>query len=82
MKKTSTLNDTQDMGLSIALICRGHVLTELESPRFGKRITFHFQGKDSIGTDIEDYWNGRLLVDAKTYWNESKNLKTRLYSMR
>lgn len=78
---TEQLYDTSDMGLAIALICLGHELVELEQPRSGKRIIFRFKVADSLHQAAQSYWCGKLHVDAKSYWNESKNLKTRLYSL-
>jgi hypothetical protein len=75
------LMDTQDMGLAVALLCKNYELVDLERPLSGKRITFRFQGKNGLNQAARDYWSGKLLVDPKQYWNESKNLKTRLYSL-
>jgi hypothetical protein len=80
-KIMTDLLDTQDMGLTIALVCCGFNLVDLEKDPFGKRITFRFDGQKNIHNIAQDYWNGKLTVDAKAYWNESKNLKTRLYSL-
>jgi hypothetical protein len=78
---TKELLDTQDMGLAVGLISKGYELLELESSGYSKRITFRFQQEKSIDEAAQDYWSGRMQVDAKTYWNEMKNLKTRLYSL-
>lgn len=75
------LTDTQDMGLSVALICAGYELVDLESQAAGKRVTFRFKTMSGIDQVAQNYWAGKLSVDAKTYWNETKNLKTRLYSL-
>lgn len=81
MSITQELMDTQDMGLSVALICKGYELVQLEPTRFGKRVTFRFRADDSIHVTAQEYWTGALEVGAKQFWNESKNLKTRLYSL-
>jgi hypothetical protein len=80
MKTNNNLYGTSDMGLSIALICDGYILSGIEKPSHGNRFTFCFQPQKGIRESIEAYWGGRLRVDAKAYWNESKNLKTRLYA--
>lgn len=82
MKSIGAIIETQDMGLAIALLCLNYELIELEPPLSGSRITFLFKNKEDIDKSIQSYWNGKLLVDAKRYWNESKNLKTRLYSFK
>lgn len=73
---------TQDMGLAIALLCSDYHLVGLEPPSSGQRITFCFQSTNSIEKTSQNYWDGKLSVDAKNFWNESKNLKTRLYSLK
>ena len=70
------------MGLAIALLCTGYELVKLGQPESGRRITFEFRPAKGIEQATQDYWSGKLSVDAKRYWNESKNLKTRLYSLR
>jgi hypothetical protein len=77
-----SLQDTQDMGLAVALRCKGFNLSTLEQPATGKRITFRFEASQGLDEAAQAYWNGNLMVDAKTYWNESKSLKARLYGTR
>lgn len=72
--------DCGDMGLAVALVCCGFELISLERPQHGNRITFRFKVEGEIYQATQDYWSGNLMVDAKRYWNETKNLKTRLYS--
>lgn len=78
---TKEILDTEDMGLAIALACCGYELKGLERPQFSKRVTFRFLGDDNIHEIAQCYWSGKLPIDAKSYWNESKNIKTRLYSL-
>lgn len=73
---------TQDMGLAIALLCSDYQLVGLQTPSSGQRITFCFQTANNIEQASQSYWDGKLNVDAKNFWNESKNLKTRLYSLK
>jgi len=79
--QTERLLDSQDMGLAVALLCKEYQLAELERHQYGGRVTFRFTLDDGIDQAAQDYWNGKLEVDAKRYWNEAKNLKTRLYSL-
>ena len=79
-KESSEFTETQDMGISVALICRGFELLDLRSEGTSKRVVFIFRNSNGIEEAIQDYWSGKLRVDAKLYWNETKNLKTRLYS--
>jgi len=75
------LTGTPDMGLAVALSCRGYELVDLE-PSGGARYVFRFRAAQGVDEAAMDYWNGRLLVDAKQFWAEAKNLKARLYSLR
>lgn len=76
------LMDTEDLGLAIALVCCGYELVDLERRYYGsERTTFRFATHARIHETAQKYWNGKLLIDAKKYWSESKNLKTRLYSL-
>ncbi len=72
---------TQDMGLAIALLCKGFHLVDLKQSDNTTRITFRFQWQDDLHETAQAYWNGALQVDAKHYWHESRTLKARLYSM-
>ena len=79
--KHSTLS-TQDMGLAIALLCKGFELARLAPSGSSGRYTFCFPPAPKLEDTMQDYWSGRLPVDAKSVWSESKNLKTRLYSLK
>jgi hypothetical protein len=73
--------DTQDFGQAVALLAKGHELIAMHPLENSKRVVFHFVITPVIEQDAQDYWNGKLLVDAKRYWGESKSLKTRLYGV-
>lgn len=74
--------DTQDFGQAAALLAKGYELIAMHPMENSKRVVFHFVITPAIEQDAQAYWNGKLLVDAKQYWGESKNLKTRLYGVR
>lgn len=74
--------DTHDFGQAAALLAKGHEMTFMHPLENSKRVVFHFAITPAIEQDADDYWNGKLLVDAKQYWSESKNLKTRLYGLK
>ena len=82
MHINSVTVDTEDMGLAIALCTKGFILLGLEHHSGTKRVTFRFENTSGIQEATQAFWNGQLSVDAKNYWNESKSLKTRLYSVR
>ena len=70
---------TSDLGLAAALLSRAARLEAInrEDPR---RAVFVFALKPSDQTVLDDFWNGRLLVDARTYFDSIKTIKSRLYS--
>lgn len=72
--------DTQDFGQAIALSCKGFELLNMLHGESGNRVTFQFRRTPELVIASQAYWSGSLSIDAKTFWNESKNLKARLYS--
>jgi hypothetical protein len=80
MRPTDKYFDTQDMGLAVSLVCVGFELTELTPSQNSRRLTFRFTSHQAIVSTAQNYWASKLKVDAKQFWNEAKNLKTRLYS--
>jgi len=84
MKQRSYEVGVSDLGVASALICAGYVLVDISPSDNGEssRVIFYFAQNESVEKTIGDYWAGRLSVDAKQYWQETKNLKTRLYSLR
>ena len=74
--------DTEDFGQAVSLLCMGHELIFMHPRENSQRVVFHFEITPTVEQHAQDYWNGKLLVDAKQYWAESKNLKTRLYGVR
>jgi len=71
-----------DLGQATALICAGFEVIDLAPNPDNDRVTFYFQPSEKIAETAQEYWSGKLKVDAKQYWQEMKNLKTRLYSVR
>jgi hypothetical protein len=71
-----------DLGQATALICAGFEVIDLTPNPDSDRVTFYFKPSERIAETTQLYWSGKLTVDAKQYWQEMKNLKTRLYSLR
>lgn len=82
MNKNKVRYGINDLGQATALVCAGFEVIDLASNPDSDRVTFYFQPSERIATTAQEYWSGKLKVDAKQYWQEMKNLKTRLYSVR
>ena len=70
---------TFDLSCAAALISTGFELVSLnkENPR---KVQFIFDQEDSIKEVINDYWADKLLVNARTFFDNIKMLKNRIYS--
>jgi hypothetical protein len=73
--------DTEDFGQAVALLSKGYEIIDMHPKENNRRVVFHFEITPTIEQAAQDYWNGKLQVDAKQYQAESKNLKTRLYGV-
>lgn len=71
---------TSDLGLASALIATGRPLDGIELAD-DKRGRFNFPDHDDLEFAIDDYWQGRLLVEPKTYQTTMRELKTRVNEM-
>ncbi len=70
---------TFDLGLVAALISTGFQLQDLNKSN-SKKVQFVFTESDDIKQAAEDYFSCNFQVDAQTYWNSVKALKSRMYS--
>lgn len=69
---------SNDLGCCAALVTAGFTLIDLDrsNPR---RVGFVFALKDGIELAVDDYWNDRLVVSARAYFDNTKMLKNRIY---
>lgn len=67
-----------EMGLSAGLIEAGFQMVSVDKAE--TKAKFIFKGKKGISQSIEDYWNGKLQVNALGYFNTLKRLKSQIYS--
>lgn len=72
---------TYDLGCASALITVGHNLIELDRTDY-KRVGFLFAYSYDLEKSIDNFWKNKLQVDARTYFENTKMLKTRIYSER
>lgn len=67
---------TSDLHLAISLSFFHNIVgLDNSSPN---RIKFLFEYSASLEKTIEDYWNGKLLVDPKGFSNKLSEFKTRI----
>jgi len=77
--KSEHLFSTYDIGLASALLTVGHKLYEMDKSN-PKKICFHFVKIRSIDKNVDDYWVAQLKVDARSFFENLKSLKNRIYS--
>jgi hypothetical protein len=78
----TTLDDnytTSDLGCTTALVTCGHQVKSLDKSN-PSRVVFIFHKTDELIKCTEAYWSGLLKVDAKTYFETQKWLKSRIYN--
>lgn len=68
-----------DLGVSASLVTTGFELVSLDraNPR---KVQFIFRREVGIEKAIDDYWADRLEVKARTYFDNIKMIKNRIYS--
>ncbi len=71
---------TFDLGLCCALFCLEHVLYAVDKDNNPNKAQFVFRRSKTIDQDIEAYWNDRLKLNARSYFDSIRAIKNRLYS--
>lgn len=70
---------TADLGLATALCCRGYELITLDK-QDPRKVSFIFKREIGIEQDTDDYWADRLEIKGRTYFDNLRTLKNRIYS--
>ena len=70
---------TFDLGCSAALITAGFELLTLDKANL-RKVQFVFRRKVGIEKIVDDYWADRLEVKARSFFDNVKMLKNRIYS--
>ncbi|MBW4061174.1 hypothetical protein HJC99_01210 [Candidatus Saccharibacteria bacterium] len=70
---------TTDLGLAAALITTKCKLEKISRDKKG-RASFIFSDDDDVQGNWDEYFEGRLQVDARTYFDNIKALKGRIYA--
>ena len=68
-----------EFGLVAGLMSLGY--SPIERQKNGKRIEFLFESDDEFERLCNDYYNGRMSVDAQNYSNTMKSIKASIYRM-
>lgn len=70
---------TYDLGCSAALVSSGLELVSLEKSN-PKKVQFVFRRKAGMEKIVDDYWSDQLKVKARSFFDNTKMLKNRIYS--
>jgi len=70
---------TTDLGIASALITANFELLELDKSD-SRKIKFVFSRADGIVKVADDFWSNRLEQKVRSFWDNVKTLKNRLYS--
>jgi hypothetical protein len=84
-KKNETLDDsdkfiTYDIGLAAAVVTLGYDLWDVDKTN-QKRSKFIFRRDEHIDKMVQEYWDNKLLLPARSLLDNQKMLKNRLYSV-
>lgn len=69
----------RDLGLAAALVTCGHEVRSTERDASG-RTHFIFWDVNGLGRDTSAYWSDTLHVRARTFFDNTKMLKGRIYA--
>ncbi|OGE76154.1 MAG: hypothetical protein A3C85_01665 [Candidatus Doudnabacteria bacterium RIFCSPHIGHO2_02_FULL_48_21] len=70
---------TFDLGAAASLVSAGFELVSLDKTN-RKKVQFIFRREIGIEKVVDDYWSDRLEVKARSFFDNLKMLKNRLYS--
>lgn len=70
---------TYDLGVSTALLCAGYELWSIDKQNKQKAL-FIFKKADGIEKTADQYFSDRLSVKARSYFDQLKAIKNKLYS--
>ncbi len=70
--------ETADLNLATLIYYEGFNLVSID--RQNERSRFIFNATKELNQLIQQYWNGQLLVEPKSYFNSLREIKVRLRS--
>ena len=68
----------KDLGLAAALVTDGFEVQQTEKEL--KSVYFLFNKSQELDNAISDYWSNKLIVPARSYFDNTKMLKNRIYN--
>ncbi len=71
---------TYDLGLAAALITIGYNLYKVDKMA-EKKSQFVFNRDEHIDKKVEEYWDNKLTLPVRSFYDNLKMLKNRLYSV-
>jgi hypothetical protein len=71
--------ETNDLALAAALIEQGHTLASLNSAN-PRRVLFIFSKSKELENCVADYWQEKLSVNPKRYFDTIRHIKSRIYA--
>lgn len=80
--ESTELYSNCDMGLAAALYTSGYKLADMDDTN-PKKVKFIFNvssDDEQLKQDIKNYWSGKLMVSAYDLAQNTKMLKSRIYS--
>lgn len=72
--------ETQDFCLAISLLTQGFVIGSFDNSE-PKKIKFLFEETETLLKTVNEYWDNRITVNPKYFYNAQKELKTRMYEL-
>lgn len=76
----SVVFTTYDLGVSAALLCAGFQLLSVDKGANQRKSLFVFKKDDGIEEVADRYFSDRLEVKARSFFDQLKALKNKLYS--
>jgi hypothetical protein len=71
---------TNDFALSASLLAMNFKVQKLEKLGSG-RVVFYFENSNNLLEAVDDYWQDKLAINPKTFFNAQKELKARMYAI-
>ena len=68
----------KDLGLAAALVTAGFEVQRTEKEL--KSVYFLFNKSQKLDAAVSDYWSDKLIVQARSYFDNTKMLKNRIYN--
>lgn len=72
---------TNDLALSSALLALDFIMCDLDFSD-PKKATFVFVEDQELREAVRNYWDNKLMVNPRTYFNTLKDLKSRIYTQK